>query len=115
MECSEPTQEAKNKLEKAIEEVNAARKAIFDKFDQAAGDAADILIGSMRASAKDQLDLGVKRLNKESAKDVLKLAGFDIERHEHRVPAGGDGFKVVIVDYGANRDNNPPAEKAAGV
>lgn len=115
MECSDPTQQAKEKLAKAVDEVNAARKAIFDKFDAAASDAADIVIGSMKATAEDALELGVKRLNKEAAKDVLKLAGFDIERTELRLPPGGEGFKVVIVDYGNDRDKNSAATEAAGV
>src|SRR5262249_13232856 len=107
-------EEAKAKLAEKVEEVKRTRQAIFDKFDHAASDAADILIASMRAQAADSVDLGVKRLHKDAAKDVLKMAGFDIDRHERKLSHGGEGFKVSVVDYGNDRNNNSAPAQAAG-
>jgi hypothetical protein len=100
----EQIEQAKKKLDEVVDEVHAARKSVFDKFDAAASDAADLVIEEMKSQPKDDFELEVKKFRQSNAKHVLKLAGYDVERHELRAR---EGFKIVVVDYGNDRDKDP--------
>ena len=90
-------------LNKAVQEIEDKRKAVFDLLDEAALEAAQHTINSMKFVASSSLDLANRKNQDDAADRVLDMAGFKVKRVDL---SGVPEIKITIEDYKSNASQN---------
>lgn len=70
-------------LQKAIEDVAASRKKVYDLLNENAYKAAELTIKSLEFTAKDKIEVDVQKIRMDGADRVLDLTGFKVQQVNH--------------------------------
>ncbi len=82
-------------LEKTHEAIEKSRQDTLDSIKTAAMEAARVIIDGMRFNSSDKLEVDCQKVRMDAANDILRLAGFEINRHQYFGP-GESPIKIFL-------------------